>query len=96
MDGEALAQLPDSEAGMAAGWVNTVRLGTEAIGVSLFGSLFASFAGDTTHASRQGFAVITIGTVVLAAAVGVASAFLRGRPRPRKDPARPAADTEVR
>ncbi|MFF3906972.1 MFS transporter [Streptomyces sp. NPDC001848] len=81
VDGEALAQLPENEAGMAAGWINTVRLGSEAVGVSLFGSLFASFAGDTTHASRQGFAVITIGSTVLAAAIGVASISLVRRDR---------------
>ncbi|MGW1597967.1 MFS transporter [Streptomyces sp. NPDC002343] len=83
VDGEALARLPENEAGMAAGWINTVRLGSEAIGVSLFGSLFAAFSGDTTHASRPGFAWITIGSTALAAAAGAASIPLLRHPRSR-------------
>ncbi|WP_421106880.1 MFS transporter [Streptomyces sp. NEAU-S77] len=81
IDGEALAQVPAKEAGMAAGWINTVRLGSEAIAVSLFGSLFASFAGNADHASRQGFAGITIGSTLFAAVIGLLSIFLLRRGR---------------
>ncbi|SHM81304.1 MFS transporter [Actinacidiphila paucisporea] len=81
IDGEALAQVPEEEAGMGAGWVNTVRLGSEAVAVSLFGALFAGFAGSAAHASRHGFAVITIGSALFAAAIGVLALSLvrRGR-----------------
>ncbi|MGW5867336.1 MFS transporter [Streptomyces sp. NPDC055239] len=81
VDGEALAQVPEKEAGMGAGWINTVRLGSEAIAVSLFGSLFASFVGSAAHASRQGFAAITIGTTLFAAVIGVLSILLMRRGR---------------
>ncbi len=40
VDNEGLAAVPGSEAGMAAGWINTMRVGTEAIAVSLFGAVF--------------------------------------------------------
>ncbi|MFE4372399.1 MFS transporter [Streptomyces sp. NPDC056835] len=103
IDGEALAQVPEKEAGMAAGWINTVRLGSEAIAVSLFGSLFASFVGSAAHASRQGFAVITIGSTLFAAVIGVLAIVLlrRGRhgetpPESRTRPAADPADTGVR
>ncbi|WP_246096070.1 hypothetical protein [Streptomyces botrytidirepellens] len=86
IDGEALAQVPAEEAGMAAGWINTVRLGREAIAVSLFGSLFASFVGNADHASRQGFAGITIGSTLFAAVIGLLSVFLLRRGRPGETP----------
>ncbi|MFG2503565.1 MFS transporter [Streptomyces sp. NPDC048441] len=103
VDGEALAHVPEKEAGMGAGWINTVRLGSEAIAVSLFGSLFATFVGSADHASRQGFAGITIGSTLFAAVIGVLSVLLmrRGR-RPagpllgaRADPAADPADTSA-
>ncbi len=79
VDGEALAQVPEHEAGMGAGWINTVRLGSEAIAVSMFGSLFASFVGTATHASGRGFAAITIGSTLLAAVIGVLAVLLLRR-----------------
>ncbi|MBK3557195.1 hypothetical protein JHN55_11770 [Streptomyces sp. MBT56] len=81
VDGEALAQVPEKEAGMGAGWINTVRLGSEAIAVSLFGSLFASFVGSAAQASRQGFAAITVGSTLFAAVIGVWSVVLMRRGR---------------
>ncbi|MEU6369538.1 MFS transporter [Streptomyces sp. NPDC046931] len=100
VDGEALARLPENEAGMGAGWINTVRLGSEAVGVSLFGSLFASFVGDTTHGSPRGFAAITIGSTALAALVGAASIALMRRDRLAPKPAHettppPTRDTGI-
>ncbi|WP_124266084.1 MFS transporter [Streptomyces sp. ADI98-10] len=86
VDGEALAQVPEKEAGMGAGWINTVRLGSEAIAVSLFGSLFASFVGSAAHASRQGFAVITVGSTLFAAVIGVWSVVLMRRGRQAEPP----------
>jgi MFS family permease len=81
VDGEALKQVPPSEAGMGAGWLNTVRLGTEAIAVSLFGSLFASFVGDTGHGSSGGLAVITISSTLVAGVVGLFSVAVLYRNR---------------
>lgn len=103
IDGEALAQVSENEAGMGAGWLNTVRLGSEAIAVSMFGSLFASFVGSAGHASRQGFAVITIGSTLFAAVIGALSIFFmrRGRqgealPESRTRSAADPADTRGR
>lgn len=100
IDGEALAQVPEKEAGMGAGWINTVRLGSEAIAVSLFGALFASFVGSAAHASRTGFAAITIGSTLFAAVIGILSIVLlrRGRhdaPEHDTHPATDPADARV-
>jgi MFS family permease len=46
VDGLALHTVPEEKSGMAAGLVNTFRLGSEAIAVSLYGSTLASFLGD--------------------------------------------------
>ncbi|WAL97806.1 MFS transporter [Streptomyces sp. Je 1-369] len=95
VDGEALAHVPADEAGMGAGWINTVRLGSEAIAVSLFGSLFASFAGDADDASRSGFAAITIGSTLCAAVLGVVSVLLMRRPGPTAPADEPRAADRV-
>ncbi|MEU8541147.1 MFS transporter [Streptomyces sp. NPDC048717] len=46
VDGQALALVEPAKAGMAAGFINTLRLGSEAIAVAVFGSLLASLAAD--------------------------------------------------
>ncbi|VXC79366.1 Multidrug resistance protein stp [Burkholderia sp. 8Y] len=46
VDGLALHTVPEQKSGMAAGLVNTFRLGSEAIAVSLYGSTLASVLGD--------------------------------------------------
>ncbi|SJM68903.1 Putative transmembrane efflux protein [Gulosibacter sp. 10] len=45
VDNEGLAAAPDEDAGMAAGWINTMRVGTEAVAVSLFGAVFIPALG---------------------------------------------------
>ena len=42
VDGQALSCVAESEVGMAAGLLNTFRLGSEAIAVAMYGSLFSS------------------------------------------------------
>ncbi|GAA4803398.1 hypothetical protein [Streptomyces ziwulingensis] len=42
VDGQALAIVAPEKAGMAAGFLNTLRLGSEAIAVALYGSLLAT------------------------------------------------------
>lgn len=68
VDNEGLAVVPDNDSGMAAGWINTMRVGTEAIAVSLFGSLFVP-------ALAQGQAVTsfrTVGLISVAVALTIA------------------------
>jgi MFS family permease len=50
VDGQALELVEPAKAGMAAGFVNTLRLGSEAIAVAVFGSLLASLAADRASA----------------------------------------------
>ncbi|WP_327269319.1 MFS transporter [Streptomyces sp. NBC_01218] len=42
VDGQALGMVEPAKAGMAAGFLNTLRLGSEAIAVAVFGSVLAS------------------------------------------------------
>lgn len=46
VDGMALKAVPEEKAGMAAGLLNTFRLGSEAIAVALYGSLLATLLGE--------------------------------------------------
>lgn len=49
VDGMALKMVPAEKAGMAAGLLNTFRLGSEAVAVALYGSLLATLLGDAAH-----------------------------------------------
>lgn len=77
VDNEGLAAAPAEDAGMAAGWINTVRVGTEAVAVSLFGAVFipALTSGDAAGAFR-GIAVVSV-VVALVFAVVSARAMYR-------------------
>ncbi|WP_211116304.1 MFS transporter [Glycomyces buryatensis] len=46
VDAQALAQVEPAKSGMAAGFLNTLRLGSEAIAVAVFGSLLAELSTD--------------------------------------------------
>ncbi|MFJ4374723.1 MFS transporter [Pseudomonas japonica] len=46
VDGLALKTVPEQKAGMAAGLLNTFRLGSEAIAVAVYGSLLATLLDD--------------------------------------------------
>ncbi|MDN5727445.1 MAG: MFS transporter, partial [Propionibacteriales bacterium] len=63
VDNEGLAAAPDEDAGMAAGWINTMRVGTEAIAVSLFGAIFIpALTGDSPATA---FSTITLASALL-------------------------------
>lgn len=49
VDGLALKTVPEAKAGMAAGMLNTFRLGSEAIAVALYGSLLATLLERHLH-----------------------------------------------
>lgn len=50
VDSQALRVVPGEKAGMAAGLLNTIRLGSEAIAVAVYGALLAGFLqGKITH-----------------------------------------------
>ncbi|MFT0847672.1 MFS transporter [Actinomycetaceae bacterium L2_0104] len=71
VDNEGLATAPDEDAGMAAGWINTMRVGTEAIAVSLFGAIFIpALSGDSPAAA---FGTITLANALLALLLGAVS-----------------------
>ncbi|WP_050764511.1 MFS transporter [Marinomonas sp. MED121] len=46
VDGQALSSVKESDVGMAAGLLNTFRLGSEAIGVAIYGSLLSSIVSN--------------------------------------------------
>lgn len=54
VDGEALALVDPAKAGMAAGFVNTLRLGSEAIAVAAYGSVMATLLNGH-HSYDQAF-----------------------------------------
>ncbi|WP_438948476.1 hypothetical protein [Streptomyces atratus] len=50
VDGQALEEVDPAKAGMAAGFLNTLRLGSEAIAVAVYGSALATVLGSNiTH-----------------------------------------------
>ncbi len=60
VDNEGLAVAPDSDAGMAAGWINTMRVGTEAVAVSLFGAIFVpALARSDPATSFRGIGLVS-------------------------------------
>lgn len=69
IDGQALSLVPDEKAGMAAGVVNTLRLGSEAIAVAIYASLLT---GVVSNKADQ--AVAPVDGVMDSAAVGAATA----------------------
>lgn len=71
VDNEALAVAPENNAGMAAGWINTIRVGSEAVAVSLFGAVFipALARADSVTAFRS----VGIAGAVIALVFGLVS-----------------------
>jgi len=73
LDGEALARVSTQDAGMAAGWVNTIRLGSEAISVSLFGAVFSATAPDGYDTATAQFSLVTLASTLIALLLGTYS-----------------------
>ncbi|MFT3861136.1 MFS transporter [Micropruina sp.] len=71
VDNEGLAAAPDEDAGMAAGWINTIRVGTEAIAVALFGAIF--IPALTTDSPASAFSAITLASTILALLLAIIS-----------------------
>ncbi|WP_326950688.1 MFS transporter [Amycolatopsis sp. NBC_01307] len=55
VDGQALDAVPAEKAGMAAGVVNTMRLGSEAIAVAVYGALLAAILRSTLTTGLPAF-----------------------------------------
>lgn len=53
VDGQALSCVSKNDVGMAAGLLNTFRLGSEAIGVAIYGSLLSSIVSSMVSTKRQ-------------------------------------------
>jgi MFS family permease len=49
VDGQALELVDPAKAGMAAGFLNTLRLGSEAVAVAVYGSALATVLGHRVH-----------------------------------------------
>lgn len=81
-DNAGLSAAPDDHAALAAGWINTVRVGTEAIAVSVFGSLFvpALVGGAPAPAFAAAALVCAAVALVLAIAAGRALGRRAGGP----------------
>ncbi|MFE0177542.1 MFS transporter [Streptomyces sp. NPDC059002] len=72
VDGQALALVDPAKAGMAAGFLNTLRLGSEAVAVALYGSVLTTLTAsrsydDAFHLMLWGLAgaCLVLGAVVL-------------------------------
>ncbi|MFG2692973.1 MFS transporter [Kitasatospora sp. NPDC048407] len=55
VDGQALALVAPERAGMAAGFLNTMRLGSEAVAVAVYGSLLATVINGRTRDGIAGY-----------------------------------------
>ncbi len=71
VDNEGLAAAPDRDSGMAAGWINTMRVGTEAIAVSLFGAIVIPALASPQPAAP--FSAVTLGVGLLGILLAVVS-----------------------
>ena len=86
VDNEGLAVLPDRDTGMAAGWINTMRVGTEAIAVSLFGAAFVpALAGSDPVAAFRVIGLISVAVSLIIAVVSVV-AMNRGESAHAQEP----------
>ncbi|WP_073810068.1 MFS transporter [Kitasatospora sp. CB01950] len=56
VDGRALELVAPERAGMAAGFLNTMRLGSEAVAVAVYGSLLATVVNGRTQDGIAGYA----------------------------------------
>ncbi|WP_372345361.1 MFS transporter [Streptomyces sp. KL116D] len=75
VDGQALALVPPGQAGMAAGFVNTLRLGSEAVAVAVYGSATASLVG-AGHAYDAAFHGLLQGLAGVCLVLGATVAWL--------------------
>jgi MFS family permease len=58
VDGQALSCVNENDVGMAAGLLNTFRLGSEAIGVAIYGSLLSSIVSNMVPIKLQDHLVV--------------------------------------
>lgn len=86
VDNEGLAAAPDEHAGMAAGWINTMRVATEAIAVSLFGAVFVPAIAGSEPAAP--FSAVTLATGLLALLLALVSARAMNNATGRRSPTR--------
>ncbi|MFD3480656.1 hypothetical protein [Streptomyces sp. NPDC058695] len=86
VDGQALALVPPEKAGMAAGFVNTLRLGGEAVAGAVYGSLLTTLLGgghtynSAFHGLLWGLAAVSLGLGAVRVAVARACGGAAGRP----------------
>ncbi|NEB78613.1 MFS transporter, partial [Streptomyces sp. SID14478] len=78
VDGQALALVAPERAGMAAGFVNTLRLGSEAVAVAVYGSVLATLVG-AGHPYDAAFHALLWGLAGVCLALGGAIAWLSRR-----------------
>ncbi|WP_157419905.1 MFS transporter [Actinomadura kijaniata] len=82
VDGRALELVAPEKAGMAAGFLNTLRLGSEAVAVAFYAALLTSLAGGTDPAAYDAaFHTVlwVLAGVCLALLVLIAALLRRGR-----------------
>ncbi|GGS15623.1 MFS transporter [Streptomyces aureoverticillatus] len=78
VDGQALALVDPAKAGMAAGFLNTLRLGSEAVAVALYGSVLTTLTASRSYDSA--FHLVLWGLAGICLVLGVVVfALMRGR-----------------
>ncbi|MFH8289662.1 MFS transporter [Streptomyces sp. NPDC018059] len=80
VDGQALALVDPAKAGMAAGFLNTLRLGSEAVAVALYGSVLTTLTASRSY--DDAFHLVLWGMAGVCLVLGVIVFALLGR-RPR-------------
>ncbi|MFD9886084.1 MFS transporter [Streptomyces alboflavus] len=78
VDGQALALVDPAKAGMAAGFLNTLRLGSEAVAVALYGSVLTTLTASRSYDSA--FHLVLWGLAAICLVLGlVVFALMGGR-----------------
>ncbi|MFF8653962.1 MFS transporter [Streptomyces huasconensis] len=70
VDGQALALVDPAKAGMAAGFLNTLRLGSEAVAVALYGSVLTTLTASRSY--DEAFHAVLWGLAGVCLVLGVA------------------------
>ncbi|MFD9070021.1 MFS transporter [Streptomyces lasiicapitis] len=82
VDGQALALVDPAKAGMAAGFLNTLRLGSEAVAVALYGSVLTTLTASRSYDSA--FHLVLWGLAAICLVLGLVVFALMGGRRDAK------------
>lgn len=85
VDGQALQSVEPEKAGMAAGFLNTLRLGSETIAIAMYAALLGTVLHATARAGIGAFSAADPGRAVDSVAAGNVAAALQAVPAAQRD-----------